>query len=445
MIATASVVAGGSTAFAAVTFFQGFETDTAGWFDFGAGTVVRTPSGYTNGGGYASGVASATGNFHARLKVQHDLCTQEPAGGGPVNQCTGPYTQWGGYNTTWSGGYTTQVDIYLDTAYAASHPDSYTGTQTRFDWSSAINNAAGTHLRDFVFNVGTGPNPNAPGVCAGGFWIAASTNATRSGAEPYNPGNDPKCVATSGWYTFKHTFRNAAGSLAVDFDLLNVPGGGAATCVNAAGAAVPCHWTISGTDLISAVGCNRYGWFVNQEIDDLAIDNSSMEGCGTPLPVPTITVTKTASPTSMPAPGGTFAFTINVTNTSAGTVTLSGLVDDVYGNLNGNGTCATGGSIAAASSYNCSFNGSFTGTPNQSQTDTVTATVTDAAGSTGSAAASATVTLTGKTCHKPHKCNKCDDCHKCRPADTESTAGRCRWKPWTPWFPWIPGVPAHGL
>ena len=34
-------------------YFNGFETNTAGWSNFGGGTIRREPSGYTNSGGYA--------------------------------------------------------------------------------------------------------------------------------------------------------------------------------------------------------------------------------------------------------------------------------------------------------------------------------------------------------------------------------------------------------
>jgi len=56
--------------------------------------------------------------------------------------------------------------------------------------------------------------------------------------------------------------------------------------MKASGATVA-HWTlIDQDDPISTVGCNRYGWFVNQEIPDLPIDNARMTGCGTPPPRP---------------------------------------------------------------------------------------------------------------------------------------------------------------
>lgn len=109
---------------------------------------------------------------------------------------------------------------------------------------------------------------------------------------------------------------------------------------------------------------------------------------------PSITVSKTASPTSRPAPGGSFTFTVTVHNTSTEAVTLTSLTDNVYGDLNGNGTCATGGTIAAGESYTCAFSGQFLGKAGASQTDTVTAVATDSSSQTATASGSATVTLT---------------------------------------------------
>ncbi len=96
--------------------------------------------------------------------------------------------------------------------------------------------------------------------------MTASTNAFRSGANPYNPGNDPFCIGTSGWYTLRHTFKDVGGSLVVDMDLMQ-------------GNTVVHHWSIASGDPIAGVGCNRYGWFANEEIWDLPIDNAQMSGC----------------------------------------------------------------------------------------------------------------------------------------------------------------------
>ena len=278
------------TSAAVPTYSQDFEVTTDGWTtDFG-GKITRKASGVANPpdpGGYANAVPSAAGGYHARLDraILPVPCRQEPGGGGPTVQCQGPLTKWGGYNSKWPvGGYTTQLDIYLDTAYATANPDSYGGNMdcllapgtviaptckgTRFDYSSAINNTSGAHLRDFGFNVSTG----LAGDDCSGFTVLGTTNVDRIGANPNLPGF--KCIPTSGWYTFKHTFSEDAGFLKVLMEI-----------IPASGAPATASWTISGIDPIGTVGCNRYGWFTNQEIWGLPIDNASMTGCGTPPPV----------------------------------------------------------------------------------------------------------------------------------------------------------------
>jgi hypothetical protein len=235
-------------------YFNGFETNTAGWFNFSGATISREPSGYL-GSGYASGVASAGGSYHARL-------TKDPSpgecesGAGPQPVYQGPYTNWGGYSSIFpTGGYTTRLDIYLDTAWAATHADQ------RFDWSSAISTTTGTHRRDFVFNAGTEPT---------GFVISASNNGTRCGAFPQNPGRTPIHIVASGWYTFEHTFTGVPGGpLLVNMRIIQKSTG-----------AIMGTWAPSDpTDIIGVnVGGNRYGWFVQNEIHDLAIDNSERTG-----------------------------------------------------------------------------------------------------------------------------------------------------------------------
>src|SRR6185369_4353944 len=176
-------------------YFNGFEADTAGWFNFSGATVTRVSTGSSSS--YANGVAAASGGYYARLGIDPspDSCT---FGGGTASIYYGPYTNWGGYSSIFPpGGYSTGVDIYLDVPYAMSHPD------TRFDWDSAISDASGGFRRDFVFNVGTD---------AFGFVISGGNNATRCGANPADPGHTPIHIITSGWYTFKHTFSGVAGS-----------------------------------------------------------------------------------------------------------------------------------------------------------------------------------------------------------------------------------------
>jgi hypothetical protein len=236
-------------------YFNGFEQNTSGWFNYSGATISREQSGYTNSGGYADGIPSADGNYHARLGLDPspDTCA---SGGGPQPVYYGPYTNWGGYSAIFPpGGYRTRVDIYLDVTWGATHFD------RRFDWSSAISNASGGFRRDFVFNGGTEPT---------GFVISGSNNGTRCGAFPSNPGRTPVHIMVSGWYTFEHAFIGVAGGpLTVAMRVINK-----ATNVTVG------TWLLTDpSDIIGAtVGGNRYGWFVQNEIDDLAIDNSERTG-----------------------------------------------------------------------------------------------------------------------------------------------------------------------
>ncbi len=80
---------------------------------------------------------------------------------------------------------------------------------------------------------------------------------------------------------------------------------------------------------------------------------------------PTVQVDKSANPTHLNEPGGTVTFTVDVKNTSNESVTLTDLVDDVYGDLLddagnnaiSNSTCTDNTVIAAGATYSCSFDG----------------------------------------------------------------------------------------
>lgn len=98
---------------------------------------------------------------------------------------------------------------------------------------------------------------------------------------------------------------------------------------------------------------------------------------------PVITVVKSANPTSRPEPGGTFTFTVRVTNNSSQSVVITSITDDVHGNLDGRGSCDAGQTIAAGATYTCAFSVEFTGDSGDSETDRVTVVVTDPGGRTG--------------------------------------------------------------
>jgi PKD repeat protein len=206
-----------------VVFFNGFETDTEGWFE-----PNRVMSGNND-------IPSATGDYHA--------------------EAMDDFTRWGGYNSTFpAGGFITSVDIYLDMEAGYAN-------DTRFDWTSAINAPDGNHRRDFIFNGGFYSDADGPGAGLNRFVFSASNNAP---GWPKNPGRDPIAVTTTGWYTLQHHFYdNGAGVLAVDLSILDANG------------QVIHTWTLSDpTDFIGVtVGGNRYGWFATNGFPFLAIDN----------------------------------------------------------------------------------------------------------------------------------------------------------------------------
>lgn len=220
---------------AAMLYANSFETDTSDW----SVEAQRVASG-------TNGVTSSTGAFHAEARP-------------------GAFTRWGGYNygagnavPTAFQEYRTSVDIYLNVE--AAFPNDH-----RFDFSSAINKADGTHLRDFVISGGffNSSDNTGPGAGTNRFIFNTSNNTP---GWPQNPARPSIAIDDTGWYTFTHHFYDNGGVLAVDMEILDA----ADTVIGS--------WTLSDpTDLISSVGGNRYGWLVNSEISPLAIDNASLE------------------------------------------------------------------------------------------------------------------------------------------------------------------------
>jgi len=112
-------------------------------------------------------------------------------------------------------------------------------------------------------------------------------------------------------------------------------------------------------------------------------------------PAPTMTVDKLALPASLPAPGGPVTFTVSIQNSSAATdpLTITSLVDDVHGNLNGRGTCSVPQNLAPGQSYLCQFTETVSGSAGYAETDTITVTAQDNEGEVLVEMASATVVI----------------------------------------------------
>ena len=250
-IALALCLAGAAApANASAIYFNGFETDTTDWSN-----ITRVASG-------TGGITSADGSFHA---------TVPPSSGDS-------FSRWGGYNfgagnavPTAFTEYTTSIDVYLDV-------NGGFGNDTRFDFDSAINNSAGTFLRDFIFNGGFYNDATGPGAGTDRFVFSASNNSQPGSAFAKNPGRDPIAISTTGWYTFEHHFYDNGGVLAADLSIFD----SANALVHA--------WILSDPlDLIAGVGGNRYGWFDYSQFASLAIDNASLDtvsGAAAELPEP---------------------------------------------------------------------------------------------------------------------------------------------------------------
>ncbi len=92
---------------------------------------------------------------------------------------------------------------------------------------------------------------------------------------------------------------------------------------------------------------------------------------------PDITITKTADPTHVPETGGDVTFTFLVENIGPEDVTLTSLTDTVFGDLNGQGDCITGGLISVGGSYSCSITKFLASDSLTPHTNVVTAVGTD--------------------------------------------------------------------
>jgi hypothetical protein len=254
----------------------GDDTPAGDWYADPPTTITRTPSGAA--ATYASGIQSASGNWHARLRP-NEPCPKLQAS----FACLGPYTFWGKGNSINpvfpDGGYVTEIDIYLDVAWMTVDPS--TRYDTRYDWDSSIDDQFGLFRRDFVFNAGTPPTPTET-ASNPGYYVNASTNAFRSGAFPENPCPNPSTapntcrtpvkITESGWYVFQHYFHltTIGGNtyLAVDMSVRRLNG------------SIVASWTIYDQEDLAGFGGDALGWFVINEIQDLAADCSTLHPPG---------------------------------------------------------------------------------------------------------------------------------------------------------------------
>ncbi|MEH6610950.1 MAG: hypothetical protein V7696_16400 [Halioglobus sp.] len=107
---------------------------------------------------------------------------------------------------------------------------------------------------------------------------------------------------------------------------------------------------------------------------------------------PTITALKVANPGTVSVEGGSVTFSFTTTNTSqADTVTLDTLIDSVFGDLDGQGSCSVPQTLAPGESYTCEFQETLAGALGETHLDEIEVTGTSEDGDLVSARAVAIV------------------------------------------------------
>jgi hypothetical protein len=125
-----------------------------------------------------------------------------------------------------------------------------------------------------------------------------------------------------------------------------------------------CNFTASVSGLPGAPHVNEVKAQASDDDGNTARD-SAKASVGINAVDPTLSVTKTASPTSVPETGGSVTYTVLVDNTSAETITLNSLTDNVFGDLHGKGTCSMPQTLqpdgTPGDSYSCTFTETVSG------------------------------------------------------------------------------------
>jgi hypothetical protein len=190
------------------------------------------------------GIASKSGGFHGYVNS-----VSPPA-------FTGIFSRLRGNSAVFGTGFQTSVDVYINLADPRVAANTY-----GFDISTAVNNQAGGHRRDFIFHAAADSSDANDTVLIGG-----SNNTNFAVRQDLDTLANFYEITTSGWYTFEWNFRDNGGVLAVDLILRD-----------AFGTQLFIETRQDNSDLIaSIVGGNRYMWFTFIAADKLAIDNTSL-------------------------------------------------------------------------------------------------------------------------------------------------------------------------
>ncbi len=145
------------------------------------------------------------------------------------------------------------------------------------------------------------------------------------------------------------------------------------------------------TDTVTAGGTDNEGTPVS------GVDSATVRIIGTPQREGNIELFKVALPRSLPEPGGIARYSVLATSTTEVPVTLETLVDDLYGDLDGRGSCSVPQYLRPDQPfYLCQFQALVNGDPGDVIVDTVTATGLDDNGNALLAEDQAAVTVTNR-------------------------------------------------
>lgn len=301
------------------------------------------------------------------------------------------------------------------------------GTLTATPGTSAVTYSGGTVSAgatctvqvDVVSEVaGTFVNTSGTLTSSSGSSGTASDTLTVNPQPVFNKAFAPNPIDVGGVSTLTFTIDNSAStvdatSLTFSDNLpsgmtIAAPVGATTTCVGGTLAATAGTGVISynGGAVAAGASCivsvNVTSSEPGDQINTTGELTSSLGSSGTASdtlmvhPLPTLTASKSSDPVVVNAPGGPVTFTVRVSNTSpVEPITLTALLDDVHGDVNGQGDCSLPQTIVAGGFYECRFSVTVSGMIGEVETDTITATAEDGDGNVASAQDSATVAIHG--------------------------------------------------
>jgi uncharacterized repeat protein (TIGR01451 family) len=247
----------------------------------------------------------------------------------------------------------------------------------------------GTAIEDWYYNVGTVTGKRLSDVDT----ATATDPSSYFGANPkisIVKSTDTPTVKESTSATFKILVTNIGN---VALETVTVTDTQTAGCAKVIGALA-----VSETSTYTCFKETVTASFINTALVEGTFESTTVSDLDTATItvdyLPKIMVTKTANPTSVPETGGNVLFTYTVTNLGVETFTLTSLMDDKFGNLNGQGTCSVPKGIAVSGSESCTVTVWLSSGNLTPFTNVVTASGVDPEGNPATETATAGVTFT---------------------------------------------------